>query len=96
VLRVILALITLFYIYDKNNCSIEGPTDLAMSENVGKRFEALGWVVLDIDGSDHGQIMGALNIASRTKVSQCSLSLTPLSVKVLIKKRVNAPPTASR
>jgi len=62
-----LGLDNLVYIYDKNNCSIEGPTDLTMTENVAKRFEALEWTVLDIDGSDHSQIMGAFNIASKNK-----------------------------
>ncbi|MEI6092901.1 MAG: transketolase, partial [bacterium] len=59
-----LALDNLIYIYDSNRVSIEGPTSLTMSENVGKRFEALGWKVLEIDGYDHTQIMGALNTAN--------------------------------
>ncbi|MFH1223486.1 MAG: transketolase [Pseudomonadota bacterium] len=62
-----LGLDNMIYLYDKNNVSIEGPTNLTMSENVGKRFEALGWTVLDIDGFDHTQIMGALNTATRNK-----------------------------
>lgn len=60
-----LGLDNLVYIYDSNECSIEGPTSITMSENVGKRFEALGWKVLEIDGFDHSQIMGALNTAQK-------------------------------
>jgi transketolase len=60
-----LGLDNLIYIYDSNKVSIEGPTSLTMSENVGKRFEALGWNVLEIDGFDHSQIMGALNTAQK-------------------------------
>ncbi len=60
-----LGLDNLIYIYDSNKVSIEGPTSLTMSENVAKRFEALGWKVLEIDGFDHSQIMGALNTAKR-------------------------------
>jgi len=60
-----LGLDNLVYIYDSNKVSIEGPTSLTMSENVGKRFEALGWKVLEIDGFDHSQIMGALNTAQK-------------------------------
>jgi len=60
-----LGLDNLIYIYDSNECSIEGPTNITMSENVGKRFEALGWKVLEIDGFDHSQIMGALNTAQK-------------------------------
>ena len=60
-----LGLDNLVYLYDSNRVSIEGPTDITMSENVGKRFQALGWTVLEIDGFDHTQIMGALNTAQR-------------------------------
>jgi transketolase len=34
--------------YDQNHISIEGDTALAMSENVGKRYEAYGWHVQDL------------------------------------------------
>jgi len=60
-----LGLDNLIYIYDSNKVSIEGPTNLAMSENVGKRFEALGWRVLEVDGTDHSQIIGALTTANK-------------------------------
>ena len=36
--------------YDDNKVSIDGPTSLAFSEDVGKRFEAYGWHVLRVDG----------------------------------------------
>jgi transketolase len=35
--------------YDDNHISIEGDTDLAFSEDVGKRFEAYGWHVQNLD-----------------------------------------------
>ncbi len=40
-------------IYDDNQITIEGPTDLAYHDDVGKRFESYGWSVhrLDIDSS---------------------------------------------
>jgi len=39
--------------YDANEVSIDGPTSLAFSEDVGKRFEAYGWHVLHVaDGND--------------------------------------------
>ena len=34
--------------YDQNHISIEGPTELAMSEDTGKRYEAYGWHVQDL------------------------------------------------
>src|SRR5947207_4038521 len=40
-----LGLSPLIYIYDNNHISIEGPTELAFTEDRGKRFEAYGWFV---------------------------------------------------
>ena len=42
----------LIYLYDDNDISIDGPTDLTFNEDVRKRFEAYGWQVLEIDGHD--------------------------------------------
>ncbi|MCE5259269.1 MAG: transketolase [Chloroflexi bacterium] len=42
----------IIYFYDDNRISIEGSTDLAFTEERGKRFEAYGWQVLYIDGHD--------------------------------------------
>lgn len=38
----------LIVFYDDNHITIDGPTELSMSENVGMRFEAYGWHVQDI------------------------------------------------
>jgi transketolase len=35
----------LVYVYDDNHISIDGPTELAYSDDAGKRFEAYGWHV---------------------------------------------------
>ncbi len=35
-------------VYDDNHISIDGPTELAFSEDVPKRFEAYGWHVLEL------------------------------------------------
>jgi transketolase len=43
----------LIYLYDDNHISIEGPTDLAFTEDRGRRFEAYGWHVQHVkDGLD--------------------------------------------
>lgn len=43
----------LIALYDSNNISIEGHTDIAFRENVGKRFEAYNWQVINVeDGND--------------------------------------------
>ena len=53
----------LVYLYDDNHVSIEGPTTLAFSEDVGLRFEAYRWHVQRIDGQDRGQVEVALRAA---------------------------------
>jgi len=58
-----LGLDNLIYMYDNNKISIEGSTDLAFTEDRGKRFEAYGWFVQTLsDGND----LGALESATRT------------------------------
>jgi transketolase len=54
----------LIVLYDSNHVSIEGPTGLAFTEDVGKRFEAYGWQVLDVaDGNDLAAIDRAIESA---------------------------------
>ncbi len=54
----------LIYLYDDNGISIDGPTDLAMSEDVTRRFEAYGWRVLEVgDGNDLAALRQALEEA---------------------------------
>ncbi|HYJ16728.1 MAG TPA: transketolase [Candidatus Limnocylindria bacterium] len=56
-----LKLDNLCWIYDSNRISIEGSTSLALSEDVGKRFEAYGWNVLHVaDANDQAALDGAL------------------------------------
>src|SRR3954465_13101963 len=38
----------LVYVYDDNHISIDGPTELALSDDPVKRFEAYGWSVEDV------------------------------------------------
>ncbi|HWW59808.1 MAG TPA: transketolase, partial [Thermoanaerobaculia bacterium] len=60
-----LGLGNLIYFYDDNNISIEGETRLAYSDDVKKRFEAVGWHVQKIDGHDRGAIRKAIRRAQR-------------------------------
>lgn len=56
-----LALSKLTVLYDDNEISIEGSTDLAFREDVGLRFEAYGWQVVRVkDGNDYTQVLTAL------------------------------------
>jgi transketolase len=48
-------------LYDDNEISIEGGTDLAFREDVGARFEAYQWNVIRVkDGNDYRQVLEAL------------------------------------
>jgi transketolase len=51
--------------WDDNRITIEGSTDLAFSEDIGRRFEAYGWQVLSVaDGNDVAAISGAARAAA--------------------------------
>lgn len=54
----------LIWIWDDNEITIEGSTDLSMSTDQAKRFEAYGWHVLNVeDGNDLAAIGEALEAA---------------------------------
>ena len=38
----------LVYVYDDNHITIDGPTELALSDDAGERFEAYGWHVIEV------------------------------------------------
>ena len=58
-----LGLNRLCVLWDDNDISIDGPTDLAESTDVLKRFEAAGWAVSRIDGHDYVAIDAAIEAA---------------------------------
>lgn len=62
-----LRLAKLVAIYDDNRVSIDGPTSLAFSEDVGKRFEAYGFTVLRVPRGDEDleAMLDALDQATR-------------------------------
>ena len=62
-----LKLDNLILFYDSNKITIEGSTSLAMSEDVGARFEAYGWNVLKINGQCPRQIEAAVTLAQSCK-----------------------------
>ncbi len=65
-------LITLF---DDNHVSIDGPTDLAVSDNQLQRIEACGWHVAGADGHDEEAIalaiQNAKNVTDKPSVIAC-------------------------
>ena len=69
----------LIAIYDDNDISIEGNTDIAFAENPSARFEAYGWQVLDVDwtaGGEYREDLTALHealVKARAETSRPSL-----------------------
>ena len=55
----------LIYLYDDNEISIEGSTDLAFTEDVPARFRAYGWHVQEVDGYDLDGIEVAIRAAQK-------------------------------
>ncbi len=54
----------LIYLYDDNDISIEGDTDITFTEDVGQRFSAYGWhVVGPVDGMDIAAVDRAIGEA---------------------------------
>ena len=56
----------LIVLYDSNNISIEGSTDIAFREDVAKRYEAYNWQVIKVeDGNDLDAISNAIEEGKR-------------------------------
>jgi len=53
----------LIMIYDSNRITIEGSTDLSISEDIKERFSAQGWEVFECDGHDYDDIDQAITQA---------------------------------
>jgi transketolase len=63
----------LVYVYDDNEITIDGGTDITFSESVPRRFEAYGWHVVDsVDGQDRAGLSRALE-AARQETDRPSL-----------------------
>ena len=56
----------LIYLYDDNHISIDGPTEIAFTEDRAKRFEAYNWHVQKVDdGNDLVAIDNAIDLAKK-------------------------------
>lgn len=56
----------LIVLWDDNEISIDGKTDMAVSDNQLKRFEALGWDTFSCDGHDTDAVEDAIEAARKT------------------------------
>lgn len=71
-------------IYDDNHNTIDGSTDLALSEDTSARFEALGWNTITIDNSQgnldafkNALISAHCETRKPTFIRVCRLSMAP-------------------
>jgi len=73
-----LKLKNLVMLFDNNSISIDGPTNLAVSDNFKKRFESYGWNYILINGHNKKEIFNALKkvqIAKRPTVISCKTKI---------------------
>ena len=62
-----LKLKNLVMLFDNNSISIDGPTNLAVSDNFKKRFESYDWDYILIDGHNEYEIFKALKKVQKAK-----------------------------
>jgi len=62
-----LKLKNLVMLFDNNSISIDGPTNLTVSDNFKKRFESYGWEYVLIDGHNEKDIFKALKKVQNAK-----------------------------
>jgi transketolase len=56
--------------YDDNHITIDGPTELALHDNVEQRFSAYGWHVINL--GEQSNDLGALEAAARAAIAETS------------------------
>ncbi|MBT4887950.1 MAG: transketolase [Rhodospirillales bacterium] len=61
-----LKLANLVVLFDDNAITIDGPTNMSVADDQGKRFEASGWDVQSVDGHEHEAIATAIENARRS------------------------------
>jgi len=62
-----LKLKNLVMLFDNNSISIDGPTNLAVSDNFKKRFEGYGWDYISINGHNEKEIFKSLKKVQNAK-----------------------------
>ena len=62
-----LNLSNLIVFFDDNSISIDGSTNLSVSDKTMNRFKAYGWQTIKINGHDHNEISDAIITAKKNK-----------------------------
>ena len=57
----------LVYIFDDNNISIDGNVDKVSITDQKKKFESIGWHVLEVDGHSESEILSAIETSKNEK-----------------------------
>ncbi len=69
----------LVVLFDDNGITIDGGTHLSFSEDTTRKFEALGWHVLTVDGHDHAAVANAIaaarDVADRPSLVRCRTTI---------------------
>ena len=69
----------LVYIFDDNNISIDGNVDKVSITDQKKKFESIGWQVLEVDGHSQSEIFKAIE-ASKKETNKPSLIITKSTI----------------
>ena len=80
-----LKLKNLIMLFDNNSISIDGPTNLAVSDNHEKRFRSYGWDYIKINGHDYKEISKALKKLKNQKNLSLFHAKLQLGMDLLIK-----------
>ncbi len=75
-----LQLAKLICLYDDNDITIDGSTDLAFTEDTGKRFEAYGWQVLRVEEGNRIELLTEAVAEARQEVNRPSLIMAKTKI----------------
>ncbi len=71
----------LIYLYDSNDISLDGPTDLSFTEDVAKRYESYGWQVLLVENGDEDlEAINAALIDAKKELEKPSLIIVKTTI----------------
>ena len=89
-----LKLKNIILLFDNNSISIDGPTNLAVSDDHKKRFDSYGWNFLSVNGHNQKEIFKALKkaqksnkpiaISCKTTIGYGSVSYTHLTLPTIL------------
>ncbi|MGM0652110.1 MAG: transketolase [Bacillota bacterium] len=70
----------LICLYDDNDITIDGSTDIAFTEDTGKRFEAYGWQVLKVEDGNRVELVSEAITEAREEESRPTLIMVKTKI----------------